>query len=145
MTATPEDLATSRIASLTLVNAMIFQQVIAQLNARIGSLERVLRSKDVAHNLDTVWTRILDEIDYVPIFSLARDIVRELAGTPGFDDALQGLGGVARRITTRRAALRHDLMGRVYHRLLADAKYFGAYYTSIPAATLCTAPDFLDS
>ena len=27
-------------------------------------------------------------------------------------------------------------MGRVYHRLLADAKYFGAFYTTVPAATL---------
>jgi hypothetical protein len=40
------------------------------------------------------------------------------------------------RITRRRAALRHDLMGRIYHRLLADAKYFGAFYTTVPAAAL---------
>ena len=35
-----------------------------------------------------------------------------------------------------RAALRHDLMGRVYHRLLADKKYLGTYYTKIPPANL---------
>lgn len=39
-------------------------------------------------------------------------------------------------ISSKRAALRHDLMGRIYHRLLADSKYYGAYYTKIPSATL---------
>src|SRR5437899_11984782 len=32
--------------------------------------------------------------------------------------------------------LLHDLMGRIYHRLLAEAKYLGTYYTGIPAAAL---------
>jgi len=49
---------------------------------------------------------------------------------------LKRLGKAALHITSRRAALRHDLMGRIYHRLLADAKYFGAFYTTVPAATL---------
>jgi hypothetical protein len=39
-------------------------------------------------------------------------------------------------IVQQRAALRHDLMGRVCHRLLTEAKYLGTYYTSVPAATL---------
>jgi hypothetical protein len=42
----------------------------------------------------------------------------------------------ARRIVDWRAALRHDLAGRLYHRLLSDAKYLGAYYTSIPSSVL---------
>ena len=30
----------------------------------------------------------------------------------------------------------HDLSGRLFHTLLTDAKFTGAYYTSVPAATL---------
>ncbi|MFL6846451.1 MAG: hypothetical protein ACJ8ER_16410 [Allosphingosinicella sp.] len=37
---------------------------------------------------------------------------------------------------SKKAALRHDLMGRIYHLLLHEAKYLGTYYTSVPAATL---------
>ena len=30
----------------------------------------------------------------------------------------------------------HDLSGRLFHTLLTDAKFTGAYYTSVPAATM---------
>lgn len=42
----------------------------------------------------------------------------------------------AKAICTEQAALRHDLMGRIYHWLLHHAKFLGTYYTSVPAATL---------
>src|SRR5262245_25133307 len=115
---------------------MIFQQVLAQLDKRVSPLERATAGEHAAENLISAWTVILDEIDYVPIFTLARSILQELIGNPGLDEALRSLAVAARRITARRAALRHDLMGRIYHRLLADAKYFGAFYTTIPAAAL---------
>lgn len=136
MPPTREDLRVSRIASLTLVNAMIFHQVLAQRDPRVPTLARIREDPHVAEVLSKAWTFILEEIDYIPIFRLARDILLELIGKPGTDDALRDLATAAMRITGRRAALRHDLMGRIYHRLLADAKYFGAFYTTVPAATL---------
>ena len=42
----------------------------------------------------------------------------------------------AAKIVDWKASLRHDLAGHIYHRLLAESKYLGAYYTSIPTATL---------
>ena len=51
-------------------------------------------------------------------------------------DAVNTLADTARRIISNRAALRHDLMGRIYHRLLVEAKYLGTYYTSIPSAVI---------
>lgn len=136
MPASREDLRTARVASLTLVNAMIFQQMLAQLDRRVTPVERALTTPNVAESFDQAWTVILEEIDYVPIFTLARDILRDLMGNAGIDDGLRTLARTAIRITSRRAALRHDLMGRIYHRLLADAKFYGAFYTTIPAATL---------
>jgi hypothetical protein len=115
---------------------MIFQQVLALRHAKIIPLSRVIEEENRAESLSGAWKIILDEIDYVPIFALARQLLQELAGTAGLEEALKILAQCALRITSRRAALRHDLMGRIYHRLLADAKYFGAFYTTVPAAAL---------
>jgi hypothetical protein len=114
---------------------MIFQQVLAERDKRVDSLNRTIEGKNVAESLAKAWNSIL-EIDYVPIFTTAKDIIRELVGVPDADAALKTLAEAALRITGRRAALRHDLMGRIYHRLLGDAKFFGAFYTTVPAATL---------
>jgi hypothetical protein len=136
MPPTPEALRISRIASLTLVNAMIFQQILSEGNKDVPPVMRTVSEPHVAEAFLDAWQFVLDQIDYIPIFQLARSVVRELAGTPDLDEALRHLARAAIRITSRRAALRHDLMGRIYHRLLADAKYFGAFYTTVPAATI---------
>lgn len=125
----------TRIAALCVTNAMIFQQVLAAREASVPPLARTLDQADVVGRLLCAWDSILT-IDYVPIFALARDIVADLEGIPGIDSPLRILARPAVSITAKRAALRHDLMGRIYHRLLADAKYFGAFYTTVPAAAL---------
>jgi hypothetical protein len=138
MAAIDADLKVCRIASLTLINAMIFQQVLAERDSRgrVESLARSIKSEHVAESLLETWTFILEKIDYIPIFSTATEVLKDLVGIPDANAALKRLGQAALRITSRRAALRHDLMGRIYHRLLANAKYFGAFYTTVPAATL---------
>src|SRR5438132_1320817 len=98
----------TRTASLTLVNAMIFQQVLANRDEDIEPLETSVGRRNVAEALDRAWTSIMDD-DYVPIFQLARQIVREVKGVPGIDEALRTLAKAAQRITARRAALRHDV------------------------------------
>src|SRR3989442_7778708 len=103
----PEDMRVCRIASLTIVNAMIFQQILASRDERVPPLQRTIDSSHTAEVTARAWTLILEKIDYIPIFQLARDTVRDLTGNPGFDDALKQLAQSALRITTRRAALRH--------------------------------------
>jgi hypothetical protein len=136
MPATVDDLRVSRIASLTLINAMIFQEILASNNPRVKPLARTISGKNLATNFAGVWEDITTNIDYIPIFNVAREIAIDLQGIPDIDNVLRVLAETAQGITSRRAALRHDLMGRIYHRLLADAKYFGAYYTTVPAAAL---------
>ncbi len=136
MAALEADLKVCRIGALTLVNAMIFQQVLAYKDKRVEPVSRSAAQDHVAEALLRSWDFILDKIDYVPIFTVAREVLRELVGAPDSDFVLRRLADAALRITGKRAALRHDLMGRIYHRLLADAKYFGAFYTTVPAATL---------
>jgi hypothetical protein len=131
-----ENMRICRVTSLTLANAMIFQQILANNDPKVQRLSQTIQGSNIAGNFDKVWTFILENINYVPIFTIARNIVREVQGAPDVDDALKSLAAAAEDITKRRAALRHDLMGRIYHRLIADAKYFGAYYTTVPAAAL---------
>lgn len=125
-----------RIGSLTLVNAMIFHQVVAAQEPRIISLARVVADDNTAEVMARSWRFIVTEVDYVPVFKVALDILTEFQGFAGFNDVLRILAESALRITGNRAALRHDLMGRIYHRLLSDAKYFGAFYTQVSSATL---------
>lgn len=131
-----EDQKACRIASLTLINAMVFHEILAARNKKVPSLDRTAGAADAIDAFREAWTTIVNEIDYVPIFTVALEILTDLSGTPDFSQALKNLSRVARRTTGRRAALRHDLMGRIYHYLLADAKYFGAFYTTVPAASL---------
>lgn len=137
-----DDRRIGRIASLTIVNALIFQEVLAGQKTpkagvrRVRSIRQILATQRPIDEFVSEWTFILDKIDYIPIFRLAREIVERLPNSPGLLRSIERLASTALYITGNRALLRHDLMGRVYHRLLADAKYFGAFYTKIPSATL---------
>jgi hypothetical protein len=126
----------ARIAGLTIANALVFQEVLAGHEPRVKPVQKSLAESDLITEFSAHWKFIVDEIDYVPIFSVARDLLLELSGSPEVDAGLRFLAEQALRIVRRRAALRHDLMGRIYHRLLVEAKYLGTYYTSVPAATL---------
>ncbi len=131
-----DDLRVCRIASLTLVNALIFQEILSSNESSVKTLRRTLEEASLVDAFSEIWKHILFDIDYIPIFKVAREILLELPSGPQTDKAIQFLGKVALETTGNRAALKHDLMGRIYHKLLVDAKYFGAFYTTIPAATL---------
>lgn len=125
-----------RLSSLIIANAMIFQEQLAASNPSVKPLARLLDDTDFTIALTEHWRYIIEHIDYVPIFKLAREIIVSLPSNAEVDQALRHLAVVAKQIVSRRAALRHDLAGRIYHRLLAGAKFLGTYYTSVPAATL---------
>ena len=126
----------SRIAALTVVNAMVFQEVLATHDGRVEALHRTLEAPDPISAFCDHWQFILNKINYVPIFKVAREVLLAVASGPDVENAVRSLANRALDIVGQRAALRHDLMGRVYHRLLTEAKYLGTYYTSVPAATL---------
>ena len=126
----------SKIAGLTLVNALVFQEVLADYESQVQHLRQTLQSPDAISAFADHWEYILTQINYYPIFHVSHQLLLALPSNPDSERALRSLARTALNIVQQRAALRHDLMGRVYHRLLAEAKYLGTYYTSIPAATL---------
>jgi hypothetical protein len=131
----------SRIAGLVIVNAMIFQEVLSSYDGRVESLGKTRgRAKKTGKQLTQAliehWNFIITEIDYYPIFHVATELLSNLSSVGNMDDCLVMLADRAQSITGRKAALRHDLMGRIFHRMLLEAKYLGTYYTSIPSATM---------
>jgi len=128
-------ISTAHISGLVITNAMVFQEILADSNAQIWPLHKVESEADVIGTFAEHWQTVVEDINYYPIFYIARELLVNLASGQDLDD-FQALIDAAKTIVRNKAALRHDLMGRVYHRLLADAKYLGTYYTSIPAATL---------
>ena len=132
---TSDDLKIFRVASLTLANAMLFQELLSQ-RTRVKTLLHTANSLHIADEFVKQWKYIEKEIDFIPIFRVAREILLALPATPETERALRRLAQSAIKISRNRSALRHDLMGRIFHRLLADAKFYGAFYTKIPSATL---------
>ena len=80
------------------------------------------------------WDRIL-EINYWPIFAVARDIVN-LLPSHAAARVLEHLRRAAHRITSTGANVAHDLTGRVFQRLIVDRKYLATFYTLPASAAL---------
>jgi len=126
----------AKVGALTLANAFVFQEQLAAVEKRVKPLRRVLAEKDVIGAFEQHWDFICEKINYVPIFRIAREILLVLPSGTDSEEAVKRLARLALEICAEKAALRHDLMGRIYHWLLHHAKYLGTYYTSVPAATL---------
>lgn len=128
----------TRIASLVLANAMIFQeQLVANGgDGRIVSLRAYDNVPDPVVRIKSHWNLICEEINYVPIFRIGVDILTEIPASQSAIAPIRWLMEEAKAICAKQSALRHDLMGRIYHWLLHQAKYLGTYYTATSSATL---------
>ncbi len=126
----------ARVAALVLANAFIFQEQLALNDRRIDTLQSLTSADDIVGATATHWHWIWENINYVPIFQLGERVLAQLPASAATSRAVQSLLSEAQAICRQQAALRHDLMGRIYHWLLHEAKFLGTYYTSVPAATL---------
>lgn len=126
----------AKVAALVLANAFIFQEQLSISDTRVLTLQKLAKAENVAGETASHWQWIWKNVDYVPIFQLGERVLDELP--TGMDSvfAINALLSEAQSICRQQAALRHDLMGRIYHWLLHEAKYLGTYYTSTTAATL---------
>ena len=125
--------AALRIGCLVLFNALAFQDRLSAANEDVPTVSETLGQG--IPGLRRAWRHICDNIDYVPVFELAADLLGVLGDGP---EEVQGpvLGYLVKAMEDTRPLEGHDLSGRLFHTLLTDAKFTGAYYTSVPAATL---------
>ncbi len=126
----------AKVSALVLANAFIFQEQLAGSDKRVYSLRRLDRDEDTVTATAKHWKWIWEKINYIPIFQLGERVLNELPSSVNSTIATRALLTEAISICSNQAALRHDLMGRIYHWLLHEAKYLGTYYTSVSAATL---------
>jgi len=126
----------AKVSALVLANAFIFQEQLASSDGRVSSLRTLDRDKDTVTATAKHWKWIWENINYIPIFQLGERVLNELPLSVNSTIATRALLTEAISICSNQAALRHDLMGRIYHWLLHEAKYLGTYYTSVSAATL---------
>lgn len=126
----------AKVSALVLANALIFQEQLALTDSRVTPLRKLEGRPDLVDAAHDHWQWIWQNVNYVPIFQLGERVLEELPASPATLTAFSTLLREAKAICTHQAALRHDLMGRIYHWLLHHAKYLGTYYTSVSAATL---------
>ncbi len=133
--------AALRIGCLVLFNALAFQDRLAAVNGDVRTVDEAMRNG--LAGLHAAWRSICDDIDYVPVFELAGEILGVVADAPE-DTANAVLAPLVKAMEDTRRVEGHDLSGRLFHTLLSDAKFTGAYYTSVPAATLLSRLVFQD-
>ena len=83
------------------------------------------------------WQGIL-AVDYRPVFETGRAALTALSAEPDTSQAVLALAETVAKISGLVAGLRHDLLGRIFHRVLDTARYDGSFYTSTAAAVLLT-------
>ena len=128
-------------SALIWLNALLFQELLAR-NLEVSNLpgefrDRVIpRPEPSGHprKVREQWEAIL-EINWWPIFHVACESLR---AAPPYEasQALQQLIAVAEDIAVRGVIRRHDVAGRIFHRLLGTRKFLATNYTTIPAAVL---------
>ena len=132
--ADPSDEA-ANMAALVIINAMVFQERLASAEELYLPVSTAQRNSFVSRPLLLpLWEQILD-IDYYPIFSIARDVVQTLSEMEA-SEVLTECAKTASALLAMGAVGRHDLAGRIFNKLVSERKLLAAFYTSIPASTL---------
>ena len=122
---------TERMAAAICVSAFVFHVAI-EGQQHIPPVP-LAGSIDKGRLLST-WNAIL-EINYWPIFSIARDLVEELpikAVPPVMNCIAESISGLAQLGATTY----HDLMGRMFQTLITDRKFLATFYTLPESACL---------
>lgn len=125
----------ANMAALIIINAMVFQERLANINPDVHPIEMTRDHEHISRiKLILSWDIILG-VDYWPIFKMARDVVSNLSDIEA-SLVLDECARTAEKLLSMATVGRHDLAGRIFNRLVSDRKFLAAFYTSIPAATL---------
>ena len=122
---------TERMAAAICVSAFVFH---AAIEEQKGIPPVPLAGHiDKAGLLDT-WDSIL-AINYWPIFSIARDIVRELP-IKAVPPVMKRIANSVSELAQMGATSYHDLTGRMFQTLITDRKFLATFYTLPESACL---------
>ena len=126
---------TDRMAMAIVANACTFHASIAGTHEIRELAELRLPSGTLPRDrVLAEWDAIL-EINYWPIFRIARDILIRIPSGPAAG-VLDILAAAADELAAEGATTSHDLTGRMFQRLIQDRKFLATYYTRPEAAAL---------
>ena len=130
----PSDEA-ANMAALVIINAMVFQERLANAEGAYRTVASAFSNNVFSTaQLLRIWDEILD-IDYYPIFKMARDVVKELSGVEA-SGVLERCYKTVDELLATGAVGRHDIAGRIFNQLVSERELLAAYYTTIPSSTL---------
>ena len=123
-----------KIGGLVITNAMMFSSalnhsIVATSGGKIQPYDGCAPGKLQRH-----WNRVANDINYVSILAPARRLID--AGECDKSDlaVLKRAADEIRPLAERGV----DIIGRIFHTVLKDAKTYAAFFTGIPGATLMT-------
>ena len=126
---------TNRMAAAVVFNAVLFQSQVASHHNSVPTPTQMLDRDQVnQHEVLSLWKHITDDINYWPIFGVARELVGEC-----FDDetsARQLLGLLYEKATdiASRPGM-EGLVGQLFGELITDRKFLATYYTQLASAS----------
>ncbi len=127
---------TRRMAMTIIANALTFHDSIAGSHGIPGLAKlRQEEAENLRPALLGVWERILNEINYWPIFHIASDLLAILPSWTAHQ-ALKGLACAAERLSRLGVNARHDLSGRMFQKMIVDRKFLATFYTLPTSSTL---------
>lgn len=97
--------------------------------------DQCVQTDNIISALADAWDTIL-ALDYKPVFQTAIAGLRAPNPDANWRDAVKIIANEALNLTGSLAGGRHDVMGRIFHRVLDTAPYDGSYYTGTAGATL---------
>lgn len=128
---------TLRMAMAIVANALVFHTSLLHLDG-VADFDK-FRASDgrtiVPDRVINSWRRILSDINYWPIFSIAVSILRVIPTRPAAA-ALTALVDAAQELAAIGVTRSHDLTGRMFQRLIADRKFLATFYTRPESAWL---------
>ena len=121
---------TTRMGMAILANAFNFHNAIAGSH-EIKPPDQLLDKESLLEE----WKRILREVNYWPVFSIATEILRPLR----LDTAIfvmKQLRGTSAKLANIGTTSMHDLSGRMLQQLITDRKFLATFYTLPTSAAL---------
>ena len=128
-------LQTTRMAMAIIANALTFHQILAGTQ-NIRSIRQLQGGgKMTMDDVIIEWERIVDEINYYPIFDIARRVLLEIPPTVA-PQILDLLAKVTAKFFASGIIGSHDIYGRMFQRLITDRKFLATFYTLPESAML---------
>ena len=124
---------TCRMAAAMILNAMLFHNAVAKHHAVKGVAE-LPDAASAQYALGQEWKRILSEINFWPIFAVARECLMVI---PDAEEVLQRLRQAERKLSSKLGLqTTHHIAGQSFQRLIADRHFLKTYYTRPEGAAL---------